>query len=240
MAPVAAARTIALFALVVLAACRGGFGQPHESFHQTIPASDAPTVHVENLVGAIRIKAWDKPSVDVKATKYGRDAADLRAITISIHSEGDGIFIATKVSGTTHGGVRYTIRVPATASLDIKNSVGTVAVAGVRGDVTVETQTGAITADLGKVDGARAIALRAVTGAVRLSIARDSNASIVAHSDGGEFSSNTPSLSKSRENLVGAGASGRIGSGSARIRLSTVTGAIKLTVRSESKARSSH
>lgn len=224
-----AVRTLPLAAFLVLGACAGIFGQVHERFHQTIPVSGAPTVHVDNVAGEIRIDAWDKPSVDIHATKSGRDAEDLRNITIDTRTQGGDVFIATKYSNGTHeGGVVYTISVPTNASLNIKNVAGTISVVGVSGNVAVETQAGTIAADLGKVDGNRSIRLSATTGTVRLSIARNSSASIVAHSTVGDFSSDFPEIARSRSNLVGVSASGKIGSGSAHIHLSTTMGSITL------------
>ena len=224
-----AARTVPLAALLALGACAGTFSQVHERFHQTIPVSGAPTVHIDSVAGQIRINAWAKPTVAVEATKYGRDAEELHTVMIDAHAEGRNIFIATKYSGNTHeGAVNYTISVPANASLEIKNVAGTVDIAGVHGDVAVATQAGTIAADLGKVHGNRSIDLSATTGTVRLSIARDSSASVEAHSTVGDFSSDFPRITKSSHNVVGVSATGKIGSGSAKIRLSTTMGAIAL------------
>jgi hypothetical protein len=211
-------RAAAASAALLLAACSGDFGERvHEQFHQSVPVSGAASVHVENIAGSIRIDAWQKPS------------AELHAIKIDIRSEGGSISIATRYSGETHrGGVRYAIEVPANASLDVKNVVGLVEVTGVQGDVSVGTQAGAITADLGRVDGNRTITLSATTGAIRLRLSPDSSASVEAASAVGAISSEFPNVSPSRENLVGARASGTIGAGSAKIQLTTTTGAISL------------
>jgi DUF4097 and DUF4098 domain-containing protein YvlB len=217
-------------ALAALCACTASFDERvHEEFHQSLGAGAAPSVRVDNLAGSVRIDAWSKPDVDVRATKYGYDARELRSITIAIRKEGSAVSIATNYGGEMHrGGVRYRISVPENASLNISNVAGTVDVAGVRGDVTVQTQAGTIAADLGTVTANRSVNLAATTGAIRLAIARDSNASVAAHSTVGEFSSEIPGISASRENVVGVRAAGKIGSGSGRIELSTTTGAITL------------
>ncbi len=223
-----------LAAMLSLSACAGATeGRVHEQVHQTIPASPAAIVHVDNIAGEIRVRGWQKPSVDVTATKYGYDADELRAIAIGAHVEGNEVFIVTTYSsGMTRGGVRYDISVPAGASVRIGNVAGVVAVSGVTGDVEVDTQTGTIDADVGKVADARSIDLHATTGAITLSIAPGSSASVDAGSTVGAFSSDVPGVTERRENLVGAKASGRIGSGSATIRLRTTTGAISLRERS--------
>ncbi len=219
-----------VLALVALCACGGSFDERvHEEFHQTLSAGTAPAVHVDNIAGSVRIDGWAKPDVDIHATKYGYDARELRSVTVGIRNEGGAISIATNYDGGMHrGGVRYRIDVPENASLNVSNVAGTVDVAGVRGDVTVQTQAGTIVAGLGTVRSNRSVNLTATTGAIALTIARDSDASVEAQSTVGAFSSDVPGISASRENVLGVRAAGKIGSGSAQIRLSTTTGAIAL------------
>lgn len=213
-----------------LQACSGAFGErARESVHQSIAAGNAPTVRVDNVAGAVRIDGWSKPFVDVQATKYGSDDRELRSIAIDVGRQGDEIAIATRYSGGVHGGgVRYRIAVPADASLRVSNVAGAVDFAGVRGNLDAETQAGEITADAGNVDGNRSIDLRATTGAIRLTISRGGSARVEAESTVGDFSSDVPGISQERRNIVGSRGGGTIGSGSARITLTTTTGAIAL------------
>jgi hypothetical protein len=101
----------------------------------------------------------------------------------------------------------------------------------VRGNIDVATQAGEITVEAGVVSGERSIVLRATTGAVNLTIARGSNATVDANSTVGDFSSDVPGLAQQREHIVGARGGGTIGSGGARIALNTTTGAITLNQR---------
>ncbi len=222
-------RFVGPVAIVALAACSGAFGErAREDFHQAIGTGAGATVHVDNVAGSVKVDAWTKSIVDVRATKYGNDAAQLRSVKIDVRNAGKDVFIKTNYEGLRHGEVRYRLVVPAGASLDISNVAGAVDLAGVTGDVTVETQAGAITADVGRVAGNRAIDLRATTGAVDLSIAPNSDATIAASSTVGDVSSRIPGVPASRENLIGARANGAIGSGSGRVRVGTTTGAITL------------
>jgi Putative adhesin len=222
-------RTIACAGvLLALVACAGG-DRVREQIHRTLSVSNTPKVSVQNVAGAVRVDTWQKPLVDVVATKYGNDIDDLRNITIDVHQEGDAVTVATRYSGGTHqGGVGYQISVPAGASVHVQNVAGAVDLAGVGGNVVVGTQAGRITAALGKVEGNRSITLSATTGAIELSIARDSSASVEVSSTVGHFSSTFPEISQSSENIVGMRAAGNLGSGSAKIRLSTTVGAIEL------------
>jgi len=223
-------RAIFVAALLTLSGCAGAFGErAHQTIHQAIASSAVPLVRVENVAGTVRIEGWHKSVVDVEATKYGYDADQLRNIEVEVRNEGSGVSIATNyLARTSNGGVRYKIFVPAGASLRVGNVAGMVDIAGVGGNVDVETQAGAIRADLGRVAGDRSIDLRATTGAIRVYVAPGSSARVDAASTVGAFSSDLPGISESRENLVGSRASGAIGAGSALIRMTTTTGAIAL------------
>jgi len=221
---------VAWVALVILGACSGSFGdRVREQVRHSIRAGVSPAVRVDNVAGTVRVTAGSGDAVDVEATKYGNDVEDLRNITVTVRRTGDGVAIASSYEGGVHsGGVRYRIVVPQDASLNVSNVAGAVDVAGIRGNILVGTQAGEITVDAGRVAGERSIDLRATTGALRLTIARQSSARVDAYSTVGAFSSDVPGITAQRENLVGARGGGTIGSGSARISLTTTTGAIEL------------
>ncbi|MGA7285049.1 MAG: DUF4097 family beta strand repeat-containing protein [Candidatus Cybelea sp.] len=229
----AGARSIGavLCTFVVLGACSGASEERvHEQFQKTVATGASPMVSLENVAGDVRVEGWSKPIVNVSATKYGYDEQELRDIAIDVRPAAGSLSIVTSYSagGAHHGGVRYLIAVPAGASVRINNVVGTVALAGVRGDVTIQTQTGAIKANAGMVSGNRAIDINATTGAITLTIAPGSSATVDASSTVGNFTSDVPGVSQARDNVVGARGAGTIGSGSARIHLTTTTGAIAL------------
>ena len=224
------ALSIALVLPLTLQACSGSFDERvHEDVHRTVAAGATATVRIDNVAGAVRIEGWNKPVVDVQATKYGYDERELRSIAIDVGRQDDEIAVVTRYAGGVHGGgVRYRISVPSEASLHVGNIAGTVDVAGVSGDLAIETQAGKITADAGMVSGNRSIDLRATTGAITLTIAPGSSARVTAQSTVGDFSSAIPGITQERRNIVGSGGGGPIGSGSARISLTTTTGAIAL------------
>jgi hypothetical protein len=220
----------AFAALLSFGGCSGGFGdRVRQQVQRSIAVGRVPLVRVDNVAGTVRVEGWSRPIVDVDATKYGNDASELRDITIAVNRQSDGVSVVTSYGGAIHGGgVRYRISVPTGASVRIRNVAGTVDLAGVGGDVDVETQAGAITANLGRVTGDRSIDLRATTGAVTLSISSASDARVTAYSTIGAFANDVPGITQQRENVVGVRGGGTIGSGSARITLTTTTGAIAL------------
>lgn len=203
-------------ALTALPAC--GFSQVRETIHQTVPTTGAPMLHVENAVGGITIRTWDKPAVDIVAVKSAHSADALKNIDVVVESQKSGVTVKTVNHGGgsfwSSGGVGYTIMVPAHASLDMTNTTGGVRISGVRGDVVVRTTTGGIDGDLGMVDGKRNIDMRVVTGGINVTIARNSSATVEMHAVVGGVKSDFPG--------------NRIGSGTARIHLETTTGGVAL------------
>lgn len=224
-------RNASVLALTMLIAC--GFGTTvREQVHQTVPDAGSATVHVENTAGSIDVTGWDKPTVDVRAEKSADSIQALHDVNVTVRRGSDGIHIETTYSGAIHqGGVRYTLSVPAGAPLDVRNDAGSVTISGARGNVDARTQAGSVTADLGTIAGGRNVSLTATTGSVRLSMSRNSSAKVDARSSVGSIRSDFAGILPSRQNVVGSSASGSIGSGSARIRLSTTTGSITLAER---------
>ena len=214
-------------AMMALAGC--GSAQVEQKLQQTIATDAAPVVHVDNSAGDIRISGRARAAVDIEATKEARNSDDLRNISVEVRRAGADLFVATKYGNGRHsGGVTYTISVPTDASVDVRNGAGTVDVARVNGNVAVVNQAGRITVKLGRVAARRAVDLSSAVGEVNLSIARDSSAAVEANTNVGAINSDFPSVSEIRENVVGAHANGKVGSGSARVRLTVGTGAINL------------
>ena len=203
-------------AFAMLPAC--SFTQVHETVHRSVPAAGLQAVHVDNSVGAVTIRAWDKPTVDVVAVKDARSVDDLKNIVINVESRGSTIKIATVNNAGggfwNGGGVGYTILVPANSSIDVTNGTGGIRISGVRGNVVARTTTGGMEANLGRVDGKRAIDMQVTTGGIDVTIARDSSATVEMHATVGGVKSEF--------------AGDRIGSGSGRIRLETTTGGVAL------------
>ena len=106
-------RALFAAAFVALAACSGGFGdRAREEFHAAVDAGAGVTVHVDNIAGSVNVGAWPRPSVDVRATKYGRDAAELRSVKIDVRRTGGDVYVKTSYEGLNHGSVRYRLSVP--------------------------------------------------------------------------------------------------------------------------------
>jgi hypothetical protein len=199
---------------------------------QSLSATGVNVLHLENVAGKARIEAWNQSTIRIDARKNAPDVGALRGIHIAIASDRGVVDISThydeSAAGVSHGGVDYTIMAPAAVALRISNIAGTTTVGGFTGDVSVKAQAGTVDAMMARVSGNHTIDLSATTGTVTLSIPERSDATVSAHSTVGSFKSDFATVSGSRENVVGSGAGGKIGDGSAQITLNTTTGTIEL------------
>jgi hypothetical protein len=226
-------RTLAsLVAILGLAGCFSGNlddSRYQEQVHRTLPSAGVKTLSVDNTAGRVRVEAWNQPDVRIDATKKARDAQGLAAMHIDISSAGDTINVKSVYDvGISNGNVEYTIKAPASLAVHVSNIAGTARVDGFIGNVHVDTQAGTVDVTLPKLGGDQVVDLSTTTGTLALSIPKNSNATVKAHTTVGTFSSDFPSVNASREMVVGEGGGGTIGNGSAKVSLSTTTGTIAL------------
>lgn len=217
-----------LAALTVLpdAGCAFDDGRVSEDFHATVTQAPAG-IEVHNAVGGINVIAWDKPSVEIDARKWGSSIDDVHAITISVQPSASTLVVTSHFpANSTHCRVEYTIHAPANANLNLEESVGGIKSSGFTGDARESTSTGAVAATMAAVGGSQHIALHVSVGAIALQIPAQSSATISASTSVGAVKANFP-LSFT-QNFVGSSARGSIGKGDAQVELTTATGAIAI------------
>ncbi len=217
---------LAVLTALPLAGCAFDEGRVSEDFHTTVTQAPA-SIEVHNAVGGIDIVAWDKPSVEIDARKWGDSIDDVRAITVSVQPSASTLVVTSHFpANSTHCRVEYTIHAPANANLNLEESVGGVKSSGFTGDARESTSTGAVAATMAAVGGSQRIALHVSVGAISLQIPAQSSARISASTSVGPVKANFP-LSFT-QNFVGSSAKGSIGKGDAQVELTTATGAIAI------------
>ncbi len=195
-------------------------------FHATIANAPA-TLEVNNAVGSIDIEAWDKPSVEINATKRGPNADTVDAIKISVEPRGSTLTVNTQFPpASSNAKVLYTIHAPAHTALKLEQSLGAIKSIGFTGDVQEHTSTGAIESTMAAFGGAQHLHMDASVGGIRLMLPANSDATITASATVGGVKSDFP-LSINRS-TVGQNAQGKIGNGSAVADLTVTTGGIEI------------
>lgn len=186
-------------------------GTPHSEFRQTYTLGANGRVTIQNLYGDVSITAWDRDEVLVEATKRASDARRLDDARIIVEPASGTLSIHTQYTGADAehpASVEYRIMVPRNATLEqIKLVNGGLSISGVAGPVKASSVNGSITADklegeaeLSTVNGqliagfdrvspSKAISLSSVNGPIKLSIPRDSRASVNARNLSGGIAS---------------------------------------------------
>lgn len=227
-------KLVAMVILLALCGCAGGGfskNNVHERFAKTLPASGVTALHLKSVAGTVRVQAWDKPQIRIDAVKSAPDKDALNGLRVAVDETNGTVEISTQYDGgfgASRGGVEYALMVPSGLNLQIENTAGTITLAGLAGDVSADAKAGTIEATMTRVAGNQHIELNATTGTVTLRIPKNSDATVQAQSTIGNFESDFPGLTRTQRHLVGEGANGTIGKGSATIDLTTTTGSIEL------------
>lgn len=222
-----------LVTALVLPGCVVGSASAHNvetHVHRTLAASGITSLRIENVAGSISVQGWNKPTVDVQAIEYGssQDALDRTRVTIA--RTGTEISVETRydrggsVFGNSGAEVDYAIRAPSSLALQIANVSGPTSIRAMDATIDATEVSGRLDADVGPVSGSRSVRLSAVSGAIVLRMARASNARVRAKALSGSVSVFFPA--DVRRGFVGNSTTGTVGTGSASVTISTVSGSI--------------
>ena len=226
-----------------------------ERFEQTYPLTPDGHIRVQNINGSIEVEAWDRNEVHVLAIKVAENAEALKNIEIDIKAKSDSITIEADHRGGANRGafgqtvrsaqVRFYLKVPRNAVLDeigtvngasrVSNRANAVRVSAVNGSITatnlsgsttLETVNGGIAVGFAKLDPNSKVSLNTVNGRVSITLPPDAEATVKANSLSGKIE-NALGL-RVHKRMVGTDMHGKIGSGTAQVRLNSISGAITI------------
>ena len=235
----------ALSAGLLLTGCIGGdFGMPFRAtVDETRPLSANGEFSLENTNGTVKLVSWDEARVRVEATKHAGTERALEELKVEIVGEGDRLSVRTHYPRPhwigSGGKVDYRVSVPRGArvrvstvngrvevdgvagALKASTVNGSVGVTGAGGEVEASAVNGSVDVAVARVDPASRSALSTTNGSVRLTLPREANADVEAHTVNGSVGCDfeLAGASKSRRKIEG-----RIGNGGARFELGTVNG----------------
>jgi hypothetical protein len=225
---------------------------------KSYPLAAGGRLEIDNVNGRIDVQGWDGATVDVRAERLGKGATPEEAkrmldrIQIVEEVSGARIRLQTKVTTATSwlgGGteVRYFVKVPAGAEIDVETVNGGIEITGTRGRVIAETTNGGVTArriggpiDASTTNGGVDVDVEAVTepgidlectnGGISLRLPRDAKATLVASITNGGIDADNLSIE-----LVGKATrrrlEGRLNGGGPRIALDGTNGGIRISAR---------
>ena len=143
---------------LAVAACDMGLGhltgRATDEWTRTYQLAPGGEIHIGNTNGKIDVEGVDGTAVEVRAERVARAATDegarelLPRITIREDVKPDRVSIETeRMSGIMLGAsyeVRYHVRAPKTALVDVQNTNGMVSLQGLSGKVSARTTNGGV------------------------------------------------------------------------------------------------
>jgi DUF4097 and DUF4098 domain-containing protein YvlB len=246
-----------------LSACDLAFShfneQASDTWTKTYPLSEGGRLEVKNTNGFIRVEAGSGNQVEVSAEKIGRGATleaakeSLKTIEVVEDVSADRVRLETKRQGGGSFGrsgfeVRYTIRVPSSAQVELQNTNGEVRVTGVTrgtrmsttngqidgrglaGEVRATTTNGGVEIELASLT--QPVNVSTTNGGVTLKIPKDAKADLQATCTNGGIDVHGLDLDvegeRTRRRL-----NGRLNGGGPRIDVSTTNGAIDVRAKAQ-------
>ena len=228
-----------------------------DEFHQSYPLAAQGRVTLKNISGAVRITAWDRAEVRVDAVKRGETRERVDEAKIVVDASAESVNIETRYPDDAWArneherhrqgaSVDYTLSVPRGARLEsIELISGQLEIEGVAGGVKASCISGKFTArnlsgeakltnvsgtleaTFERLDDASNVMLANVSGAIILVIPSDTNGTLKANTLSGSIS-NDLGLPVRRGEYVGNDMAGQLGRGGARLKVSNVSGTIKI------------
>jgi hypothetical protein len=181
----------------------------------------------------------------VKVTKSGDNPSDIR---VNYDQSGNTVTITIKRTNTdSNAKAEADITLPTKSDLQLQDGTGDITVTGTEGKMSLTNGTGSINAtqvkltsnsqfqtSTGSVNFSGSIGggnhqFLSNTGSIEVKLPSNAGFHVDAKTNVGSISSDFPSVTVQQENVVGASASGNVGSApSAHITLTTDTGSIDL------------
>ena len=247
----------AALALVAATLARADSYSFKEPFSQTAPFNATGSLSLANVNGNVEIRTWDKNQILVEGEKSAKTDEELKQIelTIDLTDTHAGIKVhLPKRSGwwvfgdTIRASVRFTITVPATASIeqlqtvnsalkieglrgsiDAKSVNGAMHAIGLGDDVRLTTVNGAIDADFAVIAPQQKLSFNTVNGSITVGLPKDAGATLHGSVVNGRVSCDFPITLG--DGGHGRTLSGTVGDGRASLRAETVNGSIAIKQR---------
>lgn len=236
-----------------------------ERFDQTYPFNSNGKISVSNINGSITVEAWDRNEIKLEAVKTADSRETLSMVDIKIDAKNDSFRVETDYDNLNNDEgnnnwrngrsirIEFRLTVPHGAYLDeietVNGSVkvsnmtnftkisavnGGVKATNLRGTAKLSTVNGKTEADFDSLQATDKISLETVNGTVNLILPSDINATLKAGTVNGRIE-NDFGLPVKKGKYVGRNLYGRIGNGSAEIRLNAVNGTLSVKRKNDGK-----
>ena len=149
-------------ALVVLTLSVGAVGTAfsQEAVDRRLPASSSGVVEIDNVVGSVKIRGWNRDEVHVTGT-LGRRTRELQ---VEGGDDRTTIHVEIEKDERDVGPTDLVIQVPQGSRLEVETVSAKVDISEVDGDIRVSTVNGEVVSTA----GARSLAVTTVNGTIRI------------------------------------------------------------------------
>lgn len=152
----------------LMVAGHGSRAKASDVWERSYDLGETPTLSVSNTNGSVTVVAHDQPTIVVEAERTVQAVTEagarelLAAVTINEEVSGSSVALTTRrpraFSMGQHAQVRYDIKVPRGASLQLRTTNGALSLEGVQGVIDLETVNGRVRGTgLGKVQRAETV-----------------------------------------------------------------------------------
>lgn len=133
-----------------------------KEYEKTFQCNDETILNIENKFGLVEINTWDKKEIYVKVEIIAETRSTSRAdrllddIEVAFSESNSNIFCETKIANNKNGNnesfeINYTIYMPETNPLNIRNSFGDVSMGNRKADLKLDVSYGSFR--VGEVSG---------------------------------------------------------------------------------------
>jgi DUF4097 and DUF4098 domain-containing protein YvlB len=129
-------------------------------FERTIEADSKGRVEISNVSGSVRVSAWDRPAVEVKATH------DRGVERIDVERQGDRVVIKTVIPRRNRDDAEadLDVRIPRESEVEVSTVSADIHITGVQGSQRLKSVSGDVHAEA----GGRAVEVKTVSGDISL------------------------------------------------------------------------
>ena len=116
-----------------------------ENVDKSFSVKSGGTLTIESDQGSIKVETWDKQTVEVLVEKKAGKQKLLDGFKVNFAQKGNDIFVEGDGERNNRVSVKFIIKVPQKFNLDLKTGGGSIGVAGISGEVKINTSGGSIT-----------------------------------------------------------------------------------------------
>jgi hypothetical protein len=115
-----------------------------ENIDKSFSVKSGGTLTIKSDQGSIKVETWDNQTVKVLVEKKARKQKQMDGFKVNFDQKGNNIFVEGDGDWNNKVSVKFIIKVPQEFNLDLKTGGGSIGVANISGEVTVNTSGGSI------------------------------------------------------------------------------------------------